>query len=51
MGRWDAGKASPSHVNVTVYVPALVIASGKMIASSSSFETKRVGSGAPFNMT
>jgi len=34
-----------------MYVPAFAIASGEMIAWSSSFETKLVGSGWLFSMT
>src|SRR5262245_63848187 len=49
--RWDSGKDSPSHLSVTTYVPAFGIASGEMVALRSSFETKLVGSGSPFNMT
>ncbi len=49
--RWDSGSGSPSHLSVTMYVPAFAIASGEMIASSSFFEMKLVGSGSPFSMT
>ncbi len=44
--RWDSGNASPSHLSVTMYVPAFAIASGEMIASCSFFETKQVDSDA-----
>ena len=37
--------------SVTMYVPAFAIGSGEIIALSSSFETKLVGSGSPFCMT
>ncbi len=48
--RWDSGNAFPSHLSVTMQVPALAIASGEMVASSSFFETKRVGHGSPFGI-
>ncbi len=34
-----------------MYVPALGIASGGIVASSSSFDAKRVGHGSPFGIT
>ena len=37
--------------SVTMCVPAFAIGSGEIIALSSSFETKLVGSGSPFCMT
>src|SRR4029453_15595760 len=49
--RWDSGNDSPSHLSVTRYVPAVGMASGGMVALSSSFETKLVGNGSPFNIT
>lgn len=49
--RWDSGSASPSHLRVTMYMPASAIASAGMIASRSFFDTKRVSTGAPLRMT
>src|SRR4051795_6016744 len=49
--RLDSGNASPSDLIVTMYVPGFEMASGEIIALSSSFETKLVGSDSPLSST
>jgi hypothetical protein len=50
MGPMGFGKRFSFAFSVTTYVPAVAITSGGMIALGSSFETKRVGSGSPFDV-